>query len=59
MLIFSFKKKFRTFITTRADHFDTDLVESGPPPLKLADGNYLFFYNSATYMKSEKPGYNL
>ena len=27
--------------------FDDGLVESGPPPILLNDGNYLFFYNSA------------
>lgn len=36
-----------TFITPRADNFDNDLVESGPPPLRLSDGNYLFLHNSA------------
>lgn len=35
------------FITTRSDHFDSSLVEAGPPPLRLSDKNYLFFYNSA------------
>jgi predicted GH43/DUF377 family glycosyl hydrolase len=34
-------------IKPRPTSFDTKLVESGPPPLKLKDGNYLFFYNSA------------
>lgn len=34
-------------IAPRADHFDSKLVESGPPPLLLSNGNYLFFYNSA------------
>jgi predicted GH43/DUF377 family glycosyl hydrolase len=34
-------------ISPRADHFDSQLVESGPPPLKLSTGDYLFFYNSA------------
>jgi len=27
--------------------FDSKLVESGPPPMLLSDGNYLFLYNSA------------
>jgi len=31
----------------RLDHFDSWLVESGPPPLKLSNGDYLFLYNSA------------
>jgi predicted GH43/DUF377 family glycosyl hydrolase len=35
------------FLSPRATHFDSKLVESGPPPLRLDDGNYLFFYNSA------------
>lgn len=34
-------------ISPRTDSFDSRLVESGPPPLRLNDGNYLFFYNSA------------
>jgi predicted GH43/DUF377 family glycosyl hydrolase len=34
-------------IQIRADHFDSQLVESGPPPMMLENGNYLFFYNSA------------
>lgn len=34
-------------LSPRADKFDSKLVESGPPPLKLSNGNYLFFYNSA------------
>lgn len=36
------------FIETREDYFDSKLVESGPPPLKLTNGDYLFLYNSAT-----------
>jgi predicted GH43/DUF377 family glycosyl hydrolase len=48
------------FLEIRSDHFDSYLVESGPPPLKLSDGNYLFFYNSARDVgPSEKPGYDL
>ena len=34
-------------LSPREDHFDSKLVESGPPPLQLSDGNYLFIYNSA------------
>jgi beta-1,2-mannosidase len=45
------------FISARSDHFDSVLVEAGPPPLKMADGNYLFFYNSARDFPSDKPGY--
>jgi predicted GH43/DUF377 family glycosyl hydrolase len=36
------------FLETRENHFDSKLVESGPPPIKLSNGNYLFIYNSAT-----------
>ena len=37
-----------SFITTRQPpYFDTELVEAGPPPLLLSDGNYIFFHNSA------------
>jgi predicted GH43/DUF377 family glycosyl hydrolase len=35
------------FLETRADYFDSRLVESGPPPLLLSNGDYIFFYNSA------------
>lgn len=35
------------FLSPRADHFDSRLVESGPPPLLLSNGDYLFIYNSA------------
>jgi len=34
-------------IQVRADNFDSQLVESGPPPMELSNGDYLFFYNSA------------
>lgn len=36
-----------TFLETRTDSFDSKLVESGPPPLQLSNGDYLFLYNSA------------
>jgi len=35
----------------RPDKFEQSLVEAGPMPLQLSDGNYLFIYNSA------RPGY--
>jgi predicted GH43/DUF377 family glycosyl hydrolase len=35
------------FLSPRPDKFDSKLVESGPPPLRLSNGNYLFLYNSA------------
>eukprot|EP01087_Luapelamoeba_hula_P015767 TRINITY_DN4750_c0_g2_i1.p1 TRINITY_DN4750_c0_g2~~TRINITY_DN4750_c0_g2_i1.p1 ORF type:complete len:363 (-),score=57.39 TRINITY_DN4750_c0_g2_i1:265-1353(-) len=49
------------FIHTRDDHFDSALVESGPPPLQLSDGNYLFLYNSARKYPSSPNGleYNI
>jgi beta-1,2-mannosidase len=44
----------------RPDKFDSLMVEGGPPPLKLSDGNYLYIYNSARQgFPSPKPGYNL
>jgi predicted GH43/DUF377 family glycosyl hydrolase len=45
----------------RPDKFDSELVESGPEPLPLSDGNFLFLYNSArkTILKSMKPGWDL
>ncbi len=55
-----FKTAPSLFLKTRADHFDSHLVESGPPPLKLSDGNYLFIYNSARRgFPSPRPGYDL
>ena len=36
-----------TLLQVRPDHFDSKLVESGPPPLLLSSGDYLFFDNSA------------
>ena len=35
-------------LEVRDDSWDSQLVESGPPPLQLTSGDYLFFYNSAT-----------
>lgn len=48
-------------ITPRENYFDSELVESGPEPIKLSDGNYLFLYNSArkTSLTSPKPNWNL
>jgi len=47
------------FLPTREDGFDSGLVEAGPMPLRLTDGNYLFIYNSARHnFKSPKPGYD-
>lgn len=56
----TFKNLNSSFITIRQNYFDSWLVESGPPPLKLDDGNYIFFYNSARYVgPSPRPGYEL
>ena len=38
----------KVFIEIRPDYFDSKLVESGPPPLQLLNGDYIFFYNSAS-----------
>ena len=43
------------FLSPRADHFDSRLVESGPPPLLLSNGDYLFIYNSAEKGWPEDP----
>jgi predicted GH43/DUF377 family glycosyl hydrolase len=44
----------------REDHFDSALVEAGPLPLKLSDGNFLFLYNSARAgYPSPKPNWDL
>lgn len=34
-------------LSTREGSWDSQLVESGPPPLLLSTGDYLFLYNSA------------
>jgi len=48
------------FLKTRSDNFDSFLVEAGPMPLPLKDGNYLFIYNSArTGYPSNKPGWDI
>eukprot|EP00767_Chilomastix_cuspidata_P002125 gnl/Chilomastix_cuspidata/2251.p1 GENE.gnl/Chilomastix_cuspidata/2251~~gnl/Chilomastix_cuspidata/2251.p1 ORF type:complete len:426 (+),score=148.46 gnl/Chilomastix_cuspidata/2251:67-1278(+) len=40
-------------LSVRADHFDSVLVESGPAPIQLRDGNWLFLYNSANVSDTE------
>jgi predicted GH43/DUF377 family glycosyl hydrolase len=35
-------------LSPRPDSFDSQLVEAGPPPLRLASGDFVFFYNSAS-----------
>jgi len=42
-------------LKTRADHFDSALVEAGPNPLKLSDNNYLFLYNSGQHTSIPNP----
>lgn len=34
-------------LKTRSDNLDSELVESGPAPILLSNGDYLFIYNSA------------
>jgi predicted GH43/DUF377 family glycosyl hydrolase len=46
-----------TFITPRSEMFDSDLVEAGPPPMILSDGNYIFFHNSANQTHAYHPGF--
>uniref|UniRef100_A0A6B2L8N7 Glycosyl hydrolase family 32 N-terminal domain-containing protein n=1 Tax=Arcella intermedia TaxID=1963864 RepID=A0A6B2L8N7_9EUKA len=47
-------------LQTRKNYFDSALVEAGPMPLPLSDGNYLFIYNSARHgFPSIKPGWDL
>jgi len=48
------------WLPERKDNFDSTLVEAGPMPLPLSDGNYLFIYNSARCCyPSKKPGWNI
>lgn len=37
----------QVLLSPRPGMFDSDLVESGPPPLKLSTGDWLFIHNSA------------
>ncbi len=47
-------------IATRENSFDSELVEAGPPPMKLSNGDWFFVYNSARAgFPSPKPGYAL
>ena len=48
-------------LSPRTDKFDSQLVESGPPPLRLSTGDYLFFYNSAElgWPKNTSTNYNV
>ena len=47
-------------IRVRSDKFDSALVESGPSPLQLSTGDFLFIYNSARHgYPSVKPAWDL
>jgi len=47
------------WLPTRDGYFDDEIVEAGPMPLPLSDGNYLFLYNSACYAESMCAGYHI
>ena len=38
--------------------FDSYVIESGPPPVRLSDGNLLFLYNGARECPTGKPDYS-
>lgn len=42
-----YKYNSSIFLPIRTDMWDSALVEAGPPPIPLSNGNILFFYNSA------------
>jgi hypothetical protein len=44
----TFNTTVDTFIAPRVGGFDDGLVEAGPSPQLLSDGNYIFFHNSAS-----------
>jgi len=47
------------WLPERPNAFDRDLIEAGPMPLQLSDGNYLLIYNSARHgFPSPRPGYD-
>eukprot|EP01113_Clastostelium_recurvatum_P012915 TRINITY_DN1673_c0_g1_i2.p1 TRINITY_DN1673_c0_g1~~TRINITY_DN1673_c0_g1_i2.p1 ORF type:complete len:370 (+),score=95.27 TRINITY_DN1673_c0_g1_i2:44-1111(+) len=49
-----------TFLPCRPKGFDANLVEGGPMPLPLSDGNYLYIYNSARHgFPSAKPNWDM
>jgi len=43
------------WLPTRTDSWDNLLVEAGPMPMRLSDGNYLFIYNSAYSSSGKQP----
>ena len=45
------------WLQARDGHFDDTGVEAGPPPMRLSDGNWLFFYNSWNQSQAYHPGY--
>lgn len=45
----------KILLSPRPDSFDSKLVESGPPPLQLSNGDYIFFYNSASVGWPDSP----
>lgn len=47
----------KPLIQPRPDHFDSKLVESGPPPFVLSDGNLFFLHNSANESLAYHPGW--
>ncbi len=56
--LITFTQTNKSFITVRDEMFDDALVEAGPPPLLLSDGNYIFFHNSANKTQlCYHPGY--
>jgi len=59
--LINYKNTGKTLIETRKGMFDEVLVETGPEPLKLSDGNYLFLYNAAekTNEVTPRPNWNL
>uniref|UniRef100_A0A914P5W5 Arabinanase/levansucrase/invertase n=1 Tax=Panagrolaimus davidi TaxID=227884 RepID=A0A914P5W5_9BILA len=55
-------KDYNTYLLKKRDgtkFFDSELVESGPSPLKLNTGDYLFIYNSARAGYYTRPDWNL
>jgi len=45
------------FLKPRPGSWDSRLVESGPPPLKLSTGDFIFFYNSADDTEAYHPAW--
>ena len=60
-MIFTFLLGLSSKSSQWFEYFDSELVEAGPEPIKMSDGNYLFLYNSArrTNRSQPKPGWNL